>query len=92
MQPIVGRDTMRTVLASFLGVAGEVEWVVSRQFSSGNVVFNERLDRFQMGERDGEPGWLEMPVAGVFEVDDAGLITLWRDYFDLSTYMNAMKG
>lgn len=44
-------------------------------------MFNERLDRFRIGG-----GWLELPVAGVFEVDGDGAITLWRDYFDMGTY------
>ena len=45
------------------------------------MVINERLDRFQIGS-----GWLELPVAGFFEVTDQGLISLWRDYFDMSSY------
>ncbi|MEZ5248435.1 MAG: limonene-1,2-epoxide hydrolase family protein [Ilumatobacteraceae bacterium] len=35
-------------------------------------------------------GWLELPVAGVFEVNDEGLITLWRDYFDMGAYQRQM--
>jgi limonene-1,2-epoxide hydrolase len=27
---------------------------------------------------------------GVWEVGDDGLITLWRDYFDMGTYMNRL--
>ena len=80
MDPIVGRDAMVQALTGFLGPATEVEWPVSRQFEAGNFVFNERLDRFKIGD-----GWLELPIAGVFEVND-GLITLWRDYFDMNTY------
>ena len=55
--------------------------VVSRQVESGNVVVNERVDRFQIGS-----GWLELPVAGFFEVTADGLISLWRDYFDMASY------
>jgi limonene-1,2-epoxide hydrolase len=29
-------------------------------------------------------GWVELPVTGVYEVHD-GLITVYRDYFDLAT-------
>ena len=47
----------------------------------GNVVYNERVDRFRFSG-----GWLELPVAGVFELDAAGKITLWRDYFDMASY------
>lgn len=85
IDPVVGRDATVGVLESFLGAASEVDWPVRREVVSGSVVMNERLDRFLIGD-----GWLELPVAGVFEVDDDGLITLWRDYFDMGTYMTRL--
>lgn len=85
MKPIGGREGVRAALASFLGAASKVEWPVSSQFEAGNRVANERVDRFKIGE-----GWLEMPVAGFFDVNNDGLITLWRDYFDLATYTEQM--
>ena len=85
MQPISGRDGVRATLSRFLGDASEVEWPVSSHLAVGNRVANERVDRFKIGD-----GWLEMPVAGFFEVNDDGLITLWRDYFDLATYTTQM--
>ena len=83
--PIVGAEAVAGALSSFLGPASAVEWPVSRQVVAGRTVVNERLDRFQIGD-----GWLELPVAGVFEVDEAGKITLWRDYFDLGTYQRQL--
>lgn len=83
--PIVGRDAMIATVQYFLSSASEVDWKILRQQESGGVVFNERVDRFRIGD-----GWLELPVAGVFEVDDDGLITLWRDYFDMGAYMRQM--
>lgn len=80
MDDVVGREMVRVALGPFLASADEVEWVVHRQVAHGGTVFNERLDRFRFGDR-----WLEIPVAGVWEVVD-GLITLWRDYFDLETF------
>ena len=85
MAPIRGKATVRTVLDGFLGSATEVQWRVSRQVESGNVVVNERVDRFQIGD-----GWLELPVAGFFEVTPNGLISLWRDYFDMASYTRQM--
>jgi len=85
MSPISGKATVRAVMDGFLGSATEVEWVVSRQMESGNAVANERLDRFKIGS-----GWLELPVAGFFEVTTDGLITLWRDYFDMASYTSQM--
>ena len=54
------------------------------QVFSGDVVINERVDRFHIGD-----GWLELPVAGFWEVRD-GLITLWRDCFDMSAYTSQL--
>jgi limonene-1,2-epoxide hydrolase len=84
MQPIVGREAVRAALGAFLGNCLSVEWVINRQMAVGNVVANERVDRFQLAK-----GWIELPVAGFFEVAD-GRITLWRDYFDLPSYTNRL--
>lgn len=81
MNPVVGRAAVRATLEGFLGVVSELEWPTSRQIVSGNVVVNERVDRFRIGD-----GWLELPVAGFFEVTGDGRISLWRDYFDLASY------
>ncbi len=82
VDPIVGRDGVRATLAGFLEHATSVDWQITRQWSIGSTVINERLDRFQIGD-----GWLELPVAGIFEIDDDGLIRLWRDYFDMGSYV-----
>lgn len=81
IDPIVGKAGLAGTLRAFLDAASEVDWQILRQVEVGGVVFNERLDRFRIGD-----GWLELPIAGVFEVNDAGLITLWRDYFDMGSY------
>ena len=81
-----GRDAVRDALKMFLGASPTVEWRVERQAVTGQVVMNERVDCFEMG---GKP--LAIPVAGIFEVNDKGLITLWRDYFDLQTVTNQMS-
>jgi limonene-1,2-epoxide hydrolase len=73
------------MLGMFSAPCTAIEWVIVREMEQGNVVINERVDRF------GYPnGWLDLPVMGVWEVGDDGLITLWRDYFDMGTYMNRL--
>ena len=49
MQPIKGRAATAQVLNGFIGGASVVEWPCSSQYEVGNVVFNERLDRFKIG-------------------------------------------
>ena len=85
IDPISGRDAVRQVLDGFLRPAVHVEWRVLREWEVGGTVINERLDRFQIGD-----GWLELPVAGFFQVED-GLITIWRDYFDMGSYMSQLS-
>ncbi|MGH9271045.1 MAG: limonene-1,2-epoxide hydrolase family protein [Ilumatobacteraceae bacterium] len=76
-----GRDAMIGFLSGMNGQFDEVEFVVHRQTADGNTVMNERSDRFRIGD-----AWIDLPVAGVFEVGDDGRITLWRDYFDMRTF------
>lgn len=84
ISPVVGRDNVHAVLEGFLAPTTGVDWRIVSQVTAGNTVINERVDRFQING-----GWLELPVAGFFEVTD-GLITLWRDYFDMGSYMNQL--
>lgn len=86
IKPITGRDGLTKTLEMFLGSASEVEWRIDAQHVDGNRVINERMDRFKIGD-----SWLELPCAGFFDVDEDGLITLWRDYFDMDTYQRQMS-
>lgn len=84
---MTGRDAMFDFLMPMLGGDGPVEFEVLRQTATGNMVMNERVDRFHTGSGR----LVELPVMGVFEVND-GLITFWRDYFDNATFMRQIKG
>ena len=86
IDPIVGRDGVAATLNGFLGPVSEVDWRGDGEWEVGRTVINERVDRFKIGD-----GWLELPVAGFFEVSDAGLITLWRDYFDMGSYVAQLE-
>lgn len=81
-----GQEAMRKFLAPMCKGDNPVEFEILRQTASGNIVMNERIDRFEMkGKKIG------LPVAGVFEVND-GKISFWRDYFDNGMFMKALKG
>ena len=81
----IGPDGMREFLGQMSSGVDEIEFVIQRQVAVGQIVMNERNDRFHIGDK-----WLDLPVAGVFEVNDAGLITLWRDYFDMATFTDQL--
>jgi limonene-1,2-epoxide hydrolase len=84
-----GPDGLRSALTGFFSMCTDIEWIIVRQTSTGNLndgtVLNEREDRFEMHGR-----WVTLPVAGVFEIKD-GMIVLWRDYFDRATLLEAMS-
>ena len=84
LPPVHGKAAVRETLEALLALCTGSEWVVHRELAAGDLVMNERTDRFELGGI-----WVDLPVAGVFELRD-GRIALWRDYFDLPTIMNAM--
>lgn len=61
---------------------------ILHQTSSEGVVLNERVDH--VFRPDGS-FLADLRVMGVFEVA-GGAIRAWRDYYDPSTLMNALKG
>jgi limonene-1,2-epoxide hydrolase len=80
--PVKGREAVKQQLEALLAMGGDSEWKVLREVVDGDVVMNERVDRFEIGGQ-----WADLPVMGVFVLRD-GLIAEWRDYFDLQTIMN----
>jgi len=81
---VTGPEGIKNILGPMVGMFDELDWVIHRQIASDTLVVNERTDRFG---KDGK--WMELPVAGVFEVRD-NKITLWRDYFDLTSMTNQL--
>jgi len=83
-----GPQGLRDTLTGFFSMCTGIDWEIIRQTSTGSAqhgtVLNEREDRFEIHGR-----WVTLPVAGIFEIRD-GLITLWRDYFDKATLLDAM--
>ena len=80
-----GKDAIRSVINTFLPMARSLQFKVLHSASNGNVVFNERVDIFDLG--NGKT--ISLPVAGVFEVTGSK-ISAWRDYFDMAMYTKQM--
>ena len=79
-----GPDGIKTFLAPMVTDLDAVTFIVHREAATGNIVMNERTDRFVSADKQHD-----LPVTGVFEVNDDGEISLWRDYFDMAP-VNAM--
>jgi limonene-1,2-epoxide hydrolase len=86
MQPAKGRDAIRKLTEGFLKDTASFSAKILRVVHAGNVVVNERVDTVLM--KNGKK--VELPVAGVFEINDAGKVQVWRDYFDLNSMTKQM--
>jgi limonene-1,2-epoxide hydrolase len=84
MDPLTGRDTIKSFIAGFAGGAEQIDFRVRNIVADGDVVLTERVDVFVMPN-----GKVELPVMGTFEVRD-GKIAAWRDYFDMKQFMDQM--
>jgi len=76
MKPVIGREAVRRHMAAW--PVDTCAWEVIHIASNGNVVLTERIDRFTRGADR-----IVVPVMGTFEIA-GGLITKWRDYFDMA--------
>jgi limonene-1,2-epoxide hydrolase len=85
LEPARGKAAIRGVINTFLPMAKSVQFKVLKSASAGNVVLNERVDVFDLG--NGKT--ISLPVAGVFEVTGSK-ISAWRDYFDMQMYTKQM--
>ena len=86
MPPIVGKLAIQAILSQIIAPTSAIDWEILNVAEKGDVVFTERVDRFEMGSRK-----VELPVAGVFEIVD-GKISAWRDYFDMPTWTRQTSG
>jgi limonene-1,2-epoxide hydrolase len=78
LEEVRGRSAIQARFAAFMAVGGRVALELRHLIADGNIVMTERVDHLI-----GEDRTLSLPVMGICEVHE-GLITAWRDYFDLS--------
>lgn len=84
MAPVSGRAAIEAILGGMAGSMLSAGWEVKQQVTTGDVVMNERVDHFKVGDKT-----IAIPVMGVFELRD-GKIAAWRDYFDLAMWQKQM--
>ena len=78
---VIGRSGVRSTLAGFFEVTGNVRIEILEQCGVGKFVMNERLDYFNPPKGNS----FALPVAGAFKVEDS-LIVEWRDYFCMQQF------
>lgn len=84
--PVHGRDNVRELMEGFLSTWTATDWEIINLLGSGDIVVAERLDKTKTAD-----GGVDLPCVGIFEME-GGKIKMWRDYFDMATYTNALGG
>ena len=79
--PVEGRDKIRKFIAAFTADWTSTNWELINVVADGDLVVTERVDRTKLGKRKAD-----LPCLGIFEMQN-GKIKVWRDYFDMLTYM-----
>ena len=87
LEAVTGRSAIMATFAQFMSMGGQVDVEIVHLVAKGPIVMNERVDHFTTD--DGTT--ISLPMMGVIEVNN-GLITAWRDYFDLSQFMSQLPG
>lgn len=85
--PVSGHQALRPFIAGFISGWAETSWEVLHLVEHGDVVIAERVDRTVT--RDGKQ--VDLPCCGVFEMEQ-GKIKVWRDYFDMGSYVKSLAG
>lgn len=85
LAPVSGHEALRPFIAGFIGGWASTQWDVLNLVADGDLVIAERIDRTVT--RDGKT--VDLPCCGVFQLE-GGKIKVWRDYFDMGTYIKAL--
>ena len=82
--PVQGRGNIEQFIAGFIAPWQSTDWEIITLLADGDTVVVERLDKTVVAGSE-----VNLPCLGVFEMAD-GKIRAWRDYFDLTTYTDAL--
>ena len=83
--PVSGHAALRPFIAGFIAGWAETRWDLLHLVEADDLVIAERVDRTVT--KDGKQ--VDLPCCGVFELEQ-GKIKVWRDYFDMGTYVKAL--
>ena len=84
-QPVSGHDDLRNFISGFLSGWEKTDWEILHLLAAGDIVMVERIDRTVAGGKT-----VELPCFGIFEMKE-GKLAVWRDYFDMSTYISGLS-
>jgi len=82
--PLKGRQQIADSVKGFLKITASTEFKILTLVADGKRVVTERVDTFAF--KDGSM-MKELPVLGIFEFDNNGKISSWREYWDVQDWL-----
>lgn len=80
-KPVTGLEKIEKAVKCFLKTGEDMTFKLTKLVVAGDTVVTERVDGWtHKGEHK------SLPVLGIFEFNDAGKITGWREYFDVKMF------
>ncbi|MCW2621505.1 MAG: limonene,2-epoxide hydrolase [Frankiales bacterium] len=81
-----GREAIRADITRQLTFSTHMQCGLLRMTSDDHTVMTERLDHFRSGTVQ-----VAHALVAIYELDDDGLITAWREYFDYKDVERQLK-
>jgi limonene-1,2-epoxide hydrolase len=82
--PVTGQENLSRFITGFIRPWESTDWEILNLLADGDIVMVERVDHTVVA---GSP--VDLPCLGIFEMEN-GKIKIWRDYFNLPTYTDAL--
>jgi len=84
LEPLKGREQIAGFVEGFFKITATTSFKILTLVADDKRVVTERVDTF--GFKDGSM-MKELPVLGIFEFDNNGKISSWREYWDLKDWV-----
>jgi len=84
LEPLKGQQQIAGFVDGFFQLANRAKFEILTLVADEERVVTERVDTF--GFKDGSV-MKELPVLGIFEFDESGKISSWREYWDLQDWV-----
>lgn len=83
-EPVSGKDNLLKFISGFIANWSSTDWDIINLLADGDIVMVERLDKTRVGDKA-----VDLPCFGIFEMT-GGKIKVWRDYFDMGTFVKSL--
>jgi len=83
LEPLIGQQQIKAFIEGFFKISNACHFDILNLVANDQYVVTERVDTFRLLNGSSIE---KLPVLGIFEFDDEGKISQWREYWDLKAW------